>query len=369
VLAALHDLRAVFDEKPQASGAFGDANDKECQASFTAKFKGQAIKGSILCGVGDNGAAISIIYDRADAPTAELATLMAALPTGTKWVQHPLAGGSGTIQLPADWTLKQSTQLGSVVATGPNGQEIGLGVGAEVVDPHSFIAAQVRANGTMLVAPYSDPVTALRNLAPQISSMSQRAGGPAITLDKIISSSPAQAQIPGAQAAWITCALTKGTGPQAVKAREIVLLECYPLGQWAWGIYTSYALAPESNYDRDLPVMLQIANSWKLNDSVVMDNSRQMINAQNRSFAAFENSMKEKSAAFDSYMASVRNSERVRERSNADFDEVIRGYRTVEDTQTGDRRDVNLGYSKEIVDKLNEHAGFERYKEIPLRDQ
>jgi sulfatase maturation enzyme AslB (radical SAM superfamily) len=79
--------------------------------------------------------------------------------------------------------------------------------------------------------------------------------------------------------------------------------------------------------------------------------------------------MKAKNEAFDGYMQSVRNAQRVRERSNADFDEIIRGYRTVEDTQTGYRKDVNLGYSKEIVDKLNEHEGYARYKEIPLRDQ
>jgi hypothetical protein len=50
-------------------------------------------------------------------------------------------------------------------------------------------------------------------------------------------------------------------------------------------------------------------------------------------------------------------------------DEIIRGYRTVEDTQTGYHKDVDLGYSKEIVDKLNEKEGYNRYKEIPLRDQ
>jgi hypothetical protein len=134
-------------------------------------------------------------------------------------------------------------------------------------------------------------------------------------------------------------------------------------------LYTSYAAGPESSFDRDLPVMVQIGQSWKLNDQTVMSNSRQMIDNQNRNFAAFQASMKAKNAAFDSYMASVRNAERVRERSNADFDEIIRGYRTVEDTQTGYRTSVDLGYSKEIVDKLNEKEGYSRYKEIPLRDQ
>ena len=60
---------------------------------------------------------------------------------------------------------------------------------------------------------------------------------------------------------------------------------------------------------------------------------------------------------------------KVRSNSNADFDEVIRGYRTVEDTQTGERREANLGYVDQIVEKMNEKEGYERDKEIPLRDQ
>ena len=38
------------------------------------------------------------------------------------------------------------------------------------------------------------------------------------------------------------------------------------------------------------------------------------------------------------------------------------------DTPTGTRRDVNLGYSTEIVQRLNQQEGYERYREIPLRD-
>jgi hypothetical protein len=94
-----------------------------------------------------------------------------------------------------------------------------------------------------------------------------------------------------------------------------------------------------------------------------------MIDAQNQSFAAFEKSMQAKNEAFDRFMESARNSEKVREKCNANFDEVIRGTRTVEDTETGERKAVDLGWSKDIVDKLNEKAGYNRYKEIPLRDQ
>ena len=52
----------------------------------------------------------------------------------------------------------------------------------------------------------------------------------------------------------------------------------------------------------------------------------------------------------------------------ADQDEVIRGYRKVSDTQTGDEADVNLADSTAIVNALNENDPG-RYAEIPLRDE
>jgi hypothetical protein len=47
---------------------------------------------------------------------------------------------------------------------------------------------------------------------------------------------------------------------------------------------------------------------------------------------------------------------------------VIRGYRTVEDTQTGVKGSVDLGNVDKIVDDLNEREPG-RYRQIPLRDE
>jgi hypothetical protein len=70
----------------------------------------------------------------------------------------------------------------------------------------------------------------------------------------------------------------------------------------------------------------------------------------------------------DRYNEAWRRGENIQDRSFADFDEVIRGYRTVEDTRTGDRTSVDLGNVHDIVEKLNERDPG-RYKEIPLRDE
>ena len=55
-------------------------------------------------------------------------------------------------------------------------------------------------------------------------------------------------------------------------------------------------------------------------------------------------------------------------RSFDNEDEIIRGYRTVEDTETGEQADVNLEDAHAIVDTLNE-GDPGRYIQIPLRDQ
>ena len=73
-------------------------------------------------------------------------------------------------------------------------------------------------------------------------------------------------------------------------------------------------------------------------------------------------------AAFDDYFKSIQRNSLIRDRSATDFDEVIRGVRTVQDTRTGERTSVDLGNVNEIVDKLNEHDPG-RYVQIPLRDE
>jgi hypothetical protein len=370
--ATLHDLGKFFDAKPTVGGAFVDDKDQRGGASFTAQLKGKDIKGSILCGIGDKGAAITVIYYNADAKPQEIAALVASMPAQIKWEEHQLPGGSGVVKTPSDWKITGASNIGAVTTAGPGGQSVSLGDGAEVLAPNNWLAPnQMRTPVAqrMLVAPFAPPAQALKNLMPQISMLSQAKGGPALELEKIIKASPLNASLPNGQAQEIYYAFAMGKPGAMVHYRGLAQLECYPISNDTWAYYFIGGSAPDTTFDRDLPVMIDIAKSWKLNDNAVANNTQQNIAAQNQRFAAFEQSMKENQAAFDGYMQSVRNSETVREKSNADFDEVIRGYRTVEDTKTGERTDVDLGNVHDIVQKMNEYDGADRYKEIPLRDQ
>ena len=114
--------------------------------------------------------------------------------------------------------------------------------------------------------------------------------------------------------------------------------------------------------------MLAIIASLRENAAVIQAKSQQNMEQQNRWFAAQQKSHHELMAAYDSYNKAQATNSTIRSRANDDFIEVIRGYRSVEDTRTGEKQSVDLGNVDNIVDSLN-HADPGRYKQVPLRDE
>jgi hypothetical protein len=381
--ATLSDLTKLFGQKPAVTGAFADAQENSRGgAMFTVTSHGRPLRGVILCGGGAQGEAVTVTYAAANAAPAEWATLTAALPRQEKMQTVHFPDDSGSVDLPDQWTTDNQTVMGGVLVKGPADEKVSLSQGLEIVTPDSMavrmqqqLEANARQNGfqpppplQMLVAPYTAPAEALQNLIPQISKFSQAAGGPAVALDKIISAQDAPASLPNGKASLIYYTWTRTVNGQETRMRSLTQMECYPVGQGTWAAFFTSLAAPDTSFDRDLPTMWAIARSLKVNDAVIAQKTNQQIQASNERFNAFQNSMKEKNAAFDRFEQSMQNREEVNRKTNADFDEVIRGYRTVEDTETGQRTSVDLGNVNEIVNKLNE-GDPGRYKQIPLRDQ
>jgi hypothetical protein len=73
-------------------------------------------------------------------------------------------------------------------------------------------------------------------------------------------------------------------------------------------------------------------------------------------------------AQTDATIAHMQQQQLESDRSFADVDEGIRGYRKVYDTQTSDEADVNLGDVNGVVNALNE-TDPGRYVQVPLRDE
>jgi hypothetical protein len=387
------DLARYFGARPAVVGAFEDSKDhRSGGASFTAKLNGQPVRGFVSCTVADKGATVAVVYCRTDAPPTEWNKLTTAPPDGNAGAAAPapevkLQGyqfpdGTGSVGLAEGWQTNAASCLQGVIIQGPADQTVSIGLCASVVTPDSIAVQtqrQLEANARqwgmrppppmqLLVAPYTEPVEALVNLVPQISQFSQRNGGPAVRLDKILHQEKAKPSLPNARSALVTYTVTRTTNGEPKQFRATAQIDTAPLGQGAWMFYAVELLAPQDTFDRDLPVMLAMAKSLQTNDRVVQEKSRQNIDAQNRNFAAMQQAHHEQVEAFDRSNRAWERRQNTQSRSAADFDEVIRGYRTVEDTRTGEHTSVDLGNAHDIVNKLNERDP-DRYKEIPLRDE
>src|SRR5260370_20481977 len=282
-----------------------------------------------------------------------------------------VAGGSGTSSIPGGGRIATSTPPGGVIVDGPNGQRVALGAGVEILDSRSPMAGMAQQLGqadNVLIAPFADPDRALVSLAQQLNQRAQSRGEPTETLDRYLDVQPLRAILPGGRAQAVYYASTIVKGGSAVAYRTRAQLESYVLGDGeAWGLYFgALVTAPDATFDRDQPTLIAIAKSWQLDDARVQANTRAIIAEQNRRVAAFEDAMRANQAAFDAYLHSVQNASVVRSRGNADFDEVIRGVRTVEDTAIGERALVDLGNVHDVVDRMN-RIDPGRYREIPLR--
>jgi hypothetical protein len=362
-----------FDARPSITGAYEDKAGRRGGATFTGTIGGQQVRGKVLYGAHDQGATVAVTYARADAPADELATLETAFPIDEQLESHALPGGAGSISFPSGWAIKQANTTGTDEVDGPAGQRVIMDAWAQVMDPRSQSAQTLAQYGQAwkaLIAPYSKPDQALRAIAPQLAQQEQATGQMVETLGEILEAEDTSPSAQGGQAQTIYYTSTQYRGQQPTAARSISRIETFFTDptQGGWLAVATTLTASDASFERDLPTLMAIAHSYKVDDAQVAANSTAIVEAQQRWFDGFESSMRQNQAAFEGYMASVRNGEKVREDASADFDEMLRGYRTIENTRLGERYDVNLYEAHDIVRDLNE-VEPDVWREIPLRDQ
>ena len=293
--------------------------------------------------------------------------------------EHRFPDNSGSIGLPDGWrTLSQST-VGGLAVEGPEGQSLALGLSTSVVTPNSMAVQtqrQLMQYGgqapafNMLVAPFTGPAQALHNLAQQMSQQSMRGGGPAFTIDRLQRLRAAQPWSPNGHAEVVTY----GTSEQTRDGRRahyqvMAVVEVVPISNDSFMLTFQQILrAPDATFQRDLPVLVAIANSWRTNDQVITQRSRDALQAQNDWFAGSQKAHRTVTEAFDGNNRNWEKNQRAQARTMDDGSEAMRGWRTVRDNRTGEERQVNLGHSTQIVDDLNRQDPG-RYEEVPLRDQ
>jgi hypothetical protein len=437
--AVLPDLDHYFGVKSTIGSAYQDAKDpKSGGATFSSVLDGQPVKGIVSCKIGDHGAAVAVIYARANTPKAEWAKLTspaqadaaAAAQGGPTTApaqaafalkEFDFADGSGSLQLADGWTTKAQTCINPVLIVGPARQSIVLNNMVHIDTPDSpfqkmkqqnermmqQMAANARAQGRpfnppplppvppSLVAPYCEPVDALKTLIPQFSTISEFNHGPTTTLDKIISEKDAACGLPGGKGAIIQYAYTETRDGEQTQFRRSVYLQTAPQGQTGWVWVITGVAAPDATFDHDAPLMFAMVNSLKINQeqwtknlnaqtASNMHNIAVMGQAENQVLASqaqmgrdnmnTQNAIHDEQhqAQMDGYAqhnAQWAADETQKQRNAADFIETIKGTRMVYDTQTGATGSANLSDVTGVVDALNQAAlDPNRFVQVPLRD-
>lgn len=351
------DLGGCFDDL-KLDAVYGDKDDRSALTSFNAKLNGREMKGTIFSSVGEKGATANVVFDRQDASAAEMARLAAAtVPVGNlRWGVERIPDGSGTLNLPENWKITGASR-GGVDVAGPLGESISLGIGFTIFTPQAeaYIEQQRRQVGMrgptgFLIAPYCEPVEAVKALVPQFSRMSKAAGQVEFKLVKVIEAAPVEDRL--GKTAYLHLVVEFGSGKQAWRQESLALVKCMPMGMGRWQYYYSQVASPEALFQRDLPTMVKIWQSWTLDPANVAERMNKAIAMMGKTREILARGAAKQDQA--------------RAQSSAEWDSIISGYATVVDKATGNQIDVNSSKVKETVEKMNDKAGYGKFKEVKL---
>ncbi len=404
--ASLTDLTKFFGTKPTLGKVYEDSRDHRMGAAdFAVTWQGQAFRGLLLTRLRPGGAKVLAIYSRSDTPRARWAELLGASealgaspgstdrsaaaapapstrpprPYGEPLKPYRFPDGTGFVGLARGWTTQAQSCQNGFLLTGPAGQRLSMGFSQRVNLPNSVGASM--PNSPFPTAPFMAPQQAVVQMTPIMSQLSVRRGGPSFVIDNIVERRDIQPVVPmGPNATTLSYGVTetpKGGSPRHY--RVLASVSTLPAeGQWVLSVHEMEA--PDPSFDQDLPAMLAMAQSWRVNVDVVNKKTQVTIAQREQWFNEQQKAMQARYEA--SYEANRRFMESQRSeptkgsaaRKSAadaavdDFDEYLRGSRTVVDTRTGEKGSADLGSVDEIVDGLN-IAEPGRYRQIPLRDE
>jgi hypothetical protein len=237
-------------------------------AFFDARLAAVPVRGVALVQLGNTGAgAIAVALDHPGAiekSFARLGRTAQTLPAGAGSRQHLDAqttpDGAARIGVPPGWRMT-GWGNGAVDVAGPNGQLVDVGV-------HVPISAKPPATGAAPGALYlpfiADPAAAVRAVTEENSRRLQATGGPAVTGIEILETQPTAPPTGSGRAVYLLARSELGGRPYL----SFSLVNTAPVDRDAWIYYFSTAAAPLAVFQRDLPLMLQVWQSWSLNQQM-----------------------------------------------------------------------------------------------------
>ncbi|GMU22398.1 MAG: hypothetical protein AMXMBFR13_24840 [Phycisphaerae bacterium] len=267
-----------------------------------------------------------------------------------------LLDGSGTIGLPAGWTITGSHQ-GAVDAVGPHG-EVHLGIALPIMTPEA--ATPMFGYQYPLVAPYSRPVDAFRALLPHLpgaGAVWARQPAPpntSIRLIRIVGPRPGASPMPGGSAAILHTEYDKTVSGRTRRCQGLSIICTAPIDATQWIFYASTISAPSDAFDRSLPTLLAIYSSWQVSQGV-FQGRRDHVAGTLREIGQMREDVR-------------RNRERAHDNANAGWSNVIRDQWQAEDPTTGRRGDFDIHDVRDLVEEANRQEGYARYQVVPFDD-
>jgi len=361
---ALGEVTPFFDRRPVVFSAFADMQNQRAEAGFQGTIQRAPVHGVAFVRVIAGLATVGLAFDSPQTVVRTLPRLMQLAaplvgPSGQdptsalNWHIAPFPDGSGQMELPDGWRYTFA-QKGMVAAMGPQGI-IERAVATRVMSRAG--AAKVAAMYPTLPWPGpvldpTDPVSAFVEYRNQTAAgMARRSGQPPDRLLRVIEALPVALQAPGlAQAAYIDYEVQT---PEGVwRGLTLVILGSI-MSDGSWLFYHTYVSSPAHSFAQNLPVLVRIWNSALTAQHVIQER--------------LDNALNSLREAGEIWRQTTQNRQQAEQRMADNWTEAFRGTRVIEDTRTGTRADVPLGYSAEIVDRLNRQSPG-RYREIPLRE-
>ena len=363
LIYAFNEAATYFDGRPRATGGARDAHhDQQAEAGFQATIRRAPVAGVAIATVRGGVGTVGFAFDSPHTIARTLPRLLqlggspAGSPQGgcppppVNWHAESYPDGSGQIQLPEGWRITGAYK-GAVSAEGPHGK---------INRFHAFVMTRAAAAQTaqlipgaappLPVADPTDPATVLVAVWSHLSAAIQQQGLPPFRITRIVKIEP-QPPIQGfLYTAFVELELeTQGA---IYYNRSLVNIGTPMAGNFLH--YESNVAARTECFAQNYATLMKILNSAQTAGHVVRER--------------LDNARRSSQEASDIMWQTIQNRNRSQDRAHANWTEAFRGTRIVEDTRTGQWRDVDLAYSADTVRRLNEREGYPRYREIPLRD-
>ncbi len=367
------EVAPFFDGRVQILGGLRDAPDQYAEAAFQGSIRGTPVAGVTFALIGGAAGTVGFAFDTPNTLPQSLPRLLPLAgfqgqasagncpPPGSGWQPVTYPDGSGQVALPAGWRIIGANQ-GTLDAQGPHGRAtVALAVpvftraaAAQKLATQRQISAYVGVplpEAQVLIADPTDPASALVAVRNQIAAMTRQMGFGSGRILRVLQSSPVPVQGVGLRQAGIVHVEFE-EGGAIFQALAYVIIGIIDAEQWLY--WETSVAAPASCFSQNLPTLLQIASSARTADHVLQ--------------GRLDHAVRTIQEIGDMAYQGQRNREQMRDRGNANWREQHVGTRIVEDMATGTRTVEDLAHSADLVRKLNQQEGYDRYREIPARD-